>query len=51
MSNELKAVSIRLSDTLKPSASVLLQRLLSRGKFRHIQVLLKLAELGSVRSA
>ncbi len=49
MSNELMAVSIRLSDTLKPSASALLQRLLVRGKFRHIQVLLKLAELGSVQ--
>lgn len=34
---------------MKPSASVLFQRLLSRGKFRHIQVLLKLAELGSVQ--
>lgn len=31
------------------SASVLLNRLLARGKFRHVQVLLKLAELGSVR--
>ena len=34
---------------MKPSASALLQRLLTRGKFRHIQVLLKLAELGSVQ--
>lgn len=31
------------------SASVLLNRLLARGKFRHVQVLLKLAELGSVQ--
>ena len=34
---------------MKPSASALLNRLLSRGKFRHLQVLLKLAELGSVQ--
>ncbi|KQP17774.1 LysR family transcriptional regulator [Pseudorhodoferax sp. Leaf267] len=31
------------------TASVLLNRLLSRGKFRHVQVLLRLAELGSVQ--
>jgi DNA-binding transcriptional LysR family regulator len=31
------------------SASTLLNRLLARGKFRHIQVLVKLAELGSVQ--
>lgn len=31
------------------SASVLLHRLLARGKFRHVQVLLRLAELGSVQ--
>ena len=49
MSNQLPPLSIRLSDTLKPTASVLFQRLLSRGKFRHVQVLLKLAELGSVQ--
>lgn len=49
MSNEFGAFSIRLSNTLKPSASSLLQRLLVRGKFRHIQVVLKLAELGSVQ--
>ena len=30
-------------------ASVLLSRLLARGKFRHLQVLLRLAELGSVQ--
>lgn len=34
---------------MKPSASALLQRLLARGKFRHLQVLLRLAELGSVQ--
>lgn len=34
---------------MKLSASALLQRLLARGKFRHLQVLLKLAELGSVQ--
>jgi DNA-binding transcriptional LysR family regulator len=34
---------------MKPSSSALLQRLLARGKFRHLQVLLKLAELGSVQ--
>lgn len=31
------------------SASALLNRLLARGKFRHVQVLLQLAELGSVQ--
>jgi DNA-binding transcriptional LysR family regulator len=36
---------------MKPSATVLLQRLLNRGKFRHVQVLLKLAELGSLKRA
>jgi DNA-binding transcriptional LysR family regulator len=34
---------------LQHSASALIQRLLVRGKFRHIQVLLRLAELGSVQ--
>lgn len=34
---------------MTPSASVLLNRLMARGKFRHVQVLLKLAELGSVQ--
>ena len=34
---------------MHPSATVLLNRLLIRGKFRHIQVLLKLAELGSIQ--
>ncbi len=48
-SNQIEGVSIRLTNILKPSASSLLQRLLVRGKFRHIQVLLKLAELGSVQ--
>jgi DNA-binding transcriptional LysR family regulator len=33
------------------SSSVLLHRLLARGKFRHVQVLLRLAELGSVQHA
>jgi DNA-binding transcriptional LysR family regulator len=33
------------------SATVLLHRLLTRGKFRHVEVLLKLAELGSVQRA
>lgn len=32
------------------SATTLLNRLLARGKFRHVQVILKLAELGSVQS-
>lgn len=32
-----------------PTATVLLNRLLVRGKFRHLQVLLKLAELGSLQ--
>lgn len=34
---------------MQPTASALLNRLLARGKFRHVQVLLKLAELGSVQ--
>jgi DNA-binding transcriptional LysR family regulator len=34
---------------LAPSVSVLLNRLLARGKFRHVQVLLNLAELGSLQ--
>jgi len=34
---------------LNLTASTLLNRLLTRGKFRHIQVLLKIAELGSVQ--
>ncbi|MFO1327394.1 MAG: LysR family transcriptional regulator [Rubrivivax sp.] len=33
------------------AASVLLNRLLARGKFRHVQVLLRVAELGSVQRA
>ena len=32
-----------------PGASALLNRLLTRGKFRHMQVLLKLAEVGTVQ--
>jgi DNA-binding transcriptional LysR family regulator len=36
---------------LADSATTLLQRLLARGKFRHVQVLLQLAELGSVQRA
>lgn len=34
---------------MNPSSTALLNRLLARGKFRHVQVLLKLAELGSVQ--
>lgn len=34
---------------MRLTSSVLLNRLLSRGKFRHMQVLLNLAELGSVQ--
>ena len=34
---------------MQNSASALLNRLLARGKFRHVQVLLKLAELGSLQ--
>jgi DNA-binding transcriptional LysR family regulator len=34
---------------LQPTASALLNRLLARGKFRHVQVLLHLAELGSLQ--
>lgn len=36
---------------MEQSATVLVNRLLARGKFRHVQVLLKLAELGSVQRA
>jgi DNA-binding transcriptional LysR family regulator len=36
---------------LRHSAPVLYNRLLARGKFRHVQVLLKVAELGSVQRA
>lgn len=36
---------------MQHSASVLHNRLLARGKFRHVQVLLKVAELGSVQRA
>lgn len=36
---------------MQPTASALLNRLLARGKFRHVQILLKLAELGSVQRA
>ncbi len=34
---------------MSTTATVLLNRLLARGKFRHVQVLLRLAELGSVQ--
>ena len=34
---------------MRSTATVLLNRLLARGKFRHVQVLLRLAELGSVQ--
>lgn len=34
---------------MRYSASTLLNRLLARGKFRHVQLLLKLAELGSIQ--
>lgn len=34
---------------MQDTASALLNRLLARGKFRHLQVLLRLAELGSVQ--
>ncbi len=36
---------------MDPSAPVLLNRLLARARFRHLQALVKLAELGSVRRA
>lgn len=51
--NEIGRPGIRLTDTLSTPtpASVLLNRLLARGKFRHLQVLLRLAELGSVQRA
>lgn len=34
---------------MQPSASALLNRLLARGKFRHVQILLQLTELGSIQ--
>ena len=34
---------------MKSAVTPLLNRLLARGKFRHLQVVLKLAELGSVQ--
>jgi DNA-binding transcriptional LysR family regulator len=49
--NEIDPQGIRLTDTLSTPATVLLSRLLARGKFRHLQVLLRLAELGSVQRA
>jgi DNA-binding transcriptional LysR family regulator len=36
---------------LSNNASVLFNRLLARGKFRHVQILLKVAELGSLQRA
>jgi DNA-binding transcriptional LysR family regulator len=36
---------------MRPNSSVLINRLLTRGKFRHVQVLLSLVELGSVQRA
>lgn len=36
---------------MKPTATALLNRLLARGKFRHVQMLLAIAELGSVQRA
>lgn len=49
VTNEFQGPGIRLFDTLNLTATTLLNRLLTRGKFRHIQVLLKIAELGSVQ--
>lgn len=61
--NQFRAAAIRLTDTLAADpvppaatprsapASVLLNRLLARGKFRHLQLLLRVAELGSVQRA
>lgn len=34
---------------MQPNASTLINRLLTRGKFRHVQLLLKLTELGSIQ--
>lgn len=47
--HEFQDPGIRLTDTVTIPTSVLLNRLLARGKFRHLQVLLRLAELGSVQ--
>lgn len=38
-----------MSNTLQESATALLNRLLARGKFRHLQVLLRLGELGTIQ--
>ena len=47
----MKPSCTSLPPTLFPSAGILLNRLAARGTFRHVQVLLKLAELGSVHGA
>jgi len=47
--NAFRGLAIRIVHTLNLTASTLLNRLLIRGKFRHVQVLLKIAELGSVQ--
>lgn len=48
-SNEKNPQVIRITNMNQPSATSLLNRLLARGKLRHFQVLLQLAELGSVQ--
>jgi DNA-binding transcriptional LysR family regulator len=49
LTNAFCRSGIRLADTLPPTSTALLNRLLARGKLRHVQVLLKLAELGSLQ--
>lgn len=47
--NEKSPPVIRITNMTKPTASTLLNRLLGRGKLRHLQVVLLLAELGSTQ--
>lgn len=47
--NRIGASAITVAYTLHQPASVLLNRLLARARFRHVQVLVQLGELGSVR--
>lgn len=49
MTNEFRGSGIKIANTLNTTSSTLINRLLLKGKFRHVQVLLKIAELGSVQ--
>jgi DNA-binding transcriptional LysR family regulator len=47
--NRIGPSPITIAYTLQQTASVLLNRMLARARFRHVQVLVQLAELGSVK--